>query len=105
MKRALAFIQQNYERTFALIEIASSVGASKNYLSQIFHEEMGMPLWDYLNRYRVYKAKELLLTTRLPITEIALRVGFEDFSYFGRVFNKYSGCSPRNFRQQSRPAG
>jgi len=105
VKRALVFIQQNYDRTFTLPDIAHEVGVSKNYLSQIFREEMGVALWDYLNRYRVSKAKELLHTTTVPITEISLRVGFEDFSYFGRVFNKYCACSPRAFRQQARPTG
>lgn len=102
VKRALAFIHQNFDRTFTLQEITYAVGVSKSYFSQIFRDEMGLPLWEYLNRYRVQKAKDYLHSTTLPITEIAMRVGFDDFSYFGRVFNKFCGCSPRAYRQQGR---
>jgi signal transduction histidine kinase/AraC-like DNA-binding protein len=101
VKRALAFIHQNFDRTFTLQEITYAVGVSKSYLSQIFRDEMGLPLWEYLNRYRVQKARQFLDATALPITEIAMRVGFDDFSYFGRVFNKYCGCSPRAYRQKT----
>ena len=102
VKQALAFIHQNYDRTFSLQEITQAVGVSKSYFSQIFRDEMGLSLWDYLNRFRVQKARELLRATSLPITEIALRVGFDDFSYFGRVFSKQCGCSPRAYRQGSK---
>jgi two-component system response regulator YesN len=62
--------------------------------------ETGIPLWDYLNRYRIQKAKELLLTTDESITAIAANVGYEDTSYFSRVFHEIAGCAPRAYRQQ-----
>ncbi len=101
VKQALAFLHQNYDRSFTLLEITNTLGVSKSYLSQIFRDEMGLSLWEYLNRFRVEKARQLLRATSLSITEIAMRVGFEDFSYFGRVFHKYCACSPRAFRQQA----
>jgi len=102
VKQALAYIHQNYTRSFSLIELSETIGVSKSYLSRIFKMDTGITLWDYLNRFRVQKAKELLLLTDESITEIAGNVGYEDVGYFSRVFHEVSGCSPRAYRQQAR---
>jgi len=52
-----------------------------------------------LNRYRIHKAKELLLQSDETITNIALKVGFNDSAYFSRVFHKLAGNSPLGYRQ------
>ena len=101
VKQASAYIQQNYTRSFSLVELSNTIGVSKGYLSRIFKMDTGISLWDYLNRYRIQKAKELLLLTDESITAIAADVGYEDISYFSRVFHEIVGCSPRAFRQQS----
>lgn len=101
VKQASAYIQQNYTRSFTLVELSNTIGVSKGYLSRIFKMDTGISLWDYLNRYRIQKAKELLLLTDESITAIAANVGYEDMSYFSRVFREIVGCSPRTFRQQS----
>jgi signal transduction histidine kinase/DNA-binding LacI/PurR family transcriptional regulator/AraC-like DNA-binding protein len=101
VKQASAFIQQNYTRSFSLEEISKKIGVSKSYLSRIFKSDTGISLWDYLNRYRIQKAKELLLLTDESITAIAADVGYEEVGYFGRVFHEIAGCSPRTFRQQA----
>jgi transcriptional regulator GlxA family with amidase domain len=67
-------------------------------LNRIFHQELGISPWDYLNRYRIDRAKGLLQATDLPITEVAAQVGFEDSAYFSRVFHREVGQSPRFFR-------
>ena len=100
VKQAYAYIQQNYTRSFSLEELSETIGVSKSYLSRIFKMDTGIPLWDYLNRYRIQKAKELLLITNESITAIAADVGYEDTSYFSRVFHEIAGCSPRAYRQQ-----
>ena len=106
VKRAIAFIHENYQRGFTLQQITYELGVSKSYFSLLFRREMGLSLWDYLNRYRVLKAKELLRNTTLPVNEISQRVGFEDFSYFGRLFGKQCQCSPREYRKKrTRPVG
>jgi len=101
VKQASAFIQQNYTRSFSLEELSKEIGVSKSYLSRIFKSDTGISLWDFLNRYRIQKAKELLLLTGDSITAIAADVGYEDVGYFGRVFHEIAGCSPRAFRQQA----
>ncbi len=101
VKQALAYIQQNYSRSFSLVELSEAIGVSKSYLSRIFKMDIGISLWDYLNRFRIQKAKEILLLTDESISVIATEVGYEDISYFSRVFHEIAGCSPRAFRQQS----
>jgi signal transduction histidine kinase/DNA-binding LacI/PurR family transcriptional regulator/AraC-like DNA-binding protein len=104
VKQACAYIQQNYTRSFSLEELSETIGVSKSYLSRIFKLDTGISLWDYLNRYRIQKAKQLLLITDESITAVAADVGYEDTSYFSRVFHEISGCSPRMYRQQLRSA-
>ena len=101
VKQASVYIQQNYTRSFSLVELSETIGVSRSYLSRIFKMDTGISLWDYLNRFRIQKAKERLLTTDESITAIAADVGYEDISYFSRVFREIAGCSPRAFRQQS----
>lgn len=101
VKQALAYIQQNYSRSFSLVELSETIGVSKSYLSRIFKMDMGISLWDYLNRFRIQKAKEILLLTDESIGVIATEVGYEDISYFSRVFREIVGCSPRSYRRQA----
>lgn len=102
VKRTLAYLHQNYTRVLSRQEIADAVGVNKHYLSRIFHQEQGLSPWEYLNRYRIKQAKELLRTTDASITAIAAQVGFGDLTYFGRVFHKQVGCAPRAYREHPR---
>jgi signal transduction histidine kinase/AraC-like DNA-binding protein/ABC-type sugar transport system substrate-binding protein len=100
VKRALAYIHQHYEHPFTRNEIAQSVGVTDNYLSRIFRLELGLSPWEYLTRYRIRQARQLLRVTNDNITDIALRVGFDDKAYFTRVFHRYAGCSPSVYRKR-----
>jgi signal transduction histidine kinase/AraC-like DNA-binding protein/ABC-type sugar transport system substrate-binding protein len=100
VKQAIAYLQERYMQPISRRQLAAEIGVNKDYLSHIFHQELGISPWDYLNRYRVRQAKLLLRDTNQSITEIATQVGFEDLSYFSRVFNKHAGCSPRAYREQ-----
>jgi transcriptional regulator GlxA family with amidase domain len=98
VKHVLAYFHQNYQNPLSRQQVASAVGVSEDYLSRIFHKEMGLSPWECLNRHRIQKARELLAQTSKSITEIAAEVGFEDSAYFSRVFRQYSGQSPKNYR-------
>jgi signal transduction histidine kinase/AraC-like DNA-binding protein len=102
VRNSLVFLHENYSRTITLTEVAASIGASKSYISRIFRAEMGITLWEYLKRFRIQKAEELLTHTGYSITEIATQVGFDDIGYFSRVFHKVAGCPPREYRQKTR---
>lgn len=100
VKHAVAYLHQNYSHLISRQELAAAVGVSKDYLSHIFHQELGISPWEYLNRYRIKQAKALLLNSNESVMNIAAQVGFNDLSYFNRVFHKHAGCSPRMFREQ-----
>ncbi len=100
VKQAMAYLHQHYSRSFARHHLAQTVGVSENYLSQIFHRELGVSPREYLSRIRIHKAKELLTSTDESVTSVASRVGFEDPAYFSRVFHKLVGESPQSYRQK-----
>lgn len=98
VKRALAYLHQHYAQPLSRAEIARAIGVSGNYLSEIFGRELGLSPWEYLNRYRIKRAKDLLRQTDKSVTAIAFEVGFDDPAYFSRVFRKWVGTSPSQYR-------
>jgi AraC-like DNA-binding protein/DNA-binding response OmpR family regulator/anti-sigma regulatory factor (Ser/Thr protein kinase) len=102
VKRAVAYFQQNYNHQLSREEIARAIGVSKNYLSHIFRQELGLSPWDYLNRYRIKQAKDLLSHTSDSVTEVALQVGFNNPAYFSRMFHKQIGLSPSAYRENAK---
>lgn len=103
VKRAIAYLHQNYARPLARWEIAEAIGVSENYLTRVFSQELGLSPWDYLNRFRVSQAKELFRRTPSSVKSVASQVGFKDQKYFSRVFHKLTGLSPNEFRAQPTP--
>jgi AraC-like DNA-binding protein len=99
VKRAIAYLHQNYDRPLSRGEIAQAIGVSEDYLSRIFRQELGLSPWDYLHRYRIKQAKELLTRTNASVIDVALQVGFNDRSYFSRVFRELAGVSPGEYRK------
>jgi YesN/AraC family two-component response regulator len=99
VKQAISYLHQNFMRPISRWEIAEAVGVSEDYLSRVFHRELHISPWDYLNRYRVLQSRQLLLNTNESIGTIARQVGFRDQAYFSRVFHKITGISPQEFRE------
>ena len=98
VKRAVSCLQEKYTHPLSRWEIASAIGVSEDYLSRLFSRELGVSPWDYLNRYRILRAKDLLRKTSENIGSVARQVGFKDQAYFSRVFHKLTGLSPQAFR-------
>ncbi|MDR2110955.1 MAG: helix-turn-helix domain-containing protein [Spirochaetaceae bacterium] len=98
IRKAEWYIWENYTRKISLQEIAGVSGLSAPYFSTIFKEEMGENLSGYLNRLRVEKASGLLTNTSLSLSEIAGACGFEDQSWFSKIFKSYTGMSPGKYR-------
>ncbi len=98
VKRAIAYLHQNFARQLTRWEIAEAIGVSEDYLTRVFNRELDISPWDYLTRYRVLQAQVLLRNTSRPISKVAHQVGFKDQSYFSRVFNKHTGASPQAYR-------
>jgi AraC-like DNA-binding protein/ligand-binding sensor protein len=100
LRKAEGFIRENYTRKLSLEEIAGVSGLSAPYFSTIFREEMGENLSTYLNRLRVEKAAGMLTESKIPLTKIAEACGFEDQSWFSKIFKNYMGVSPGRYREQ-----
>ena len=98
VKRAVAWLARNHAAPVARWQLAEAVGASEDYLARIFHRDLGISPWDYLNRYRVHRAGQMLRSCDESVKAIAARVGFQDQAYFTRIFRKITGRSPREFR-------
>jgi AraC-like DNA-binding protein/ligand-binding sensor protein len=100
LRKAEGFIRENYTRKLSLEEIAGVSGLSAPYFSTIFREEMGENLSAYLNRLRVEKAAGLLTEGKAALNQIAEACGFEDQSWFSKIFKNYMGISPGRYREQ-----
>lgn len=97
--RAMEYIRSNFSRKITLEEISSYVHLSGSHLSGTFHKETGHTISAYINHVRIEKSKQLLIATLTPIAEVAALCGFEDQSYFSRVFRQGTGLSPKRFRE------
>lgn len=93
----LQAIHDRYATRLALSDISEECGMSCTYLNVKFKNETGYTFNDYLNRYRIQKAVDLIRENRYKIYEVADMVGFSDYKYFIKVFKKYIGCSPARF--------
>ena len=101
MLRALHFINHRYTEKLSLQEVADYVGFSPTYFSKLFNEEMKCTFSTYVNRLRTEQAKVLLKNTRYTLVEISGIVGFDDQSYFSRVFKAIVGITPGEYRRRS----
>ena len=98
MKSLLHFINANYMNSLTLQEAASFCGYSASYFMKFFKAFTSSTFVEYLNHYRLEKAGELLRSTDLTVLEISEHVGFENHSYFIRIFKRQYGITPRKYR-------
>ncbi|MBD7911701.1 AraC family transcriptional regulator [Clostridium cibarium] len=101
VKSALYYIHKCYSEDISLDNIAAAASISKSECCRSFKRILKVTPFEYLMEYRVSKAKELLLKNKEPISNIAFDVGFNGTSYFGKIFKKYIGCTPSEYRNSS----
>jgi len=99
---ALACIEERHGEDLSLDELARQARLSPHYLSELFRRQTGQSPWDYLTTLRLEKAKERLRGGDDSITAIAFAVGFNDSSYFTRVFRAREGVTPLAWRRTGR---
>lgn len=102
IRKATSYMRLNCERNLTLGEVADYVGYSCTHFSKVFKEEMGCSFRTYLNQVRVEKSMVLLLDGSAPMSEIYSACGFEDQSYFCKVFKRLVGVTPDRYRKQGR---
>jgi AraC-like DNA-binding protein len=95
---ALEFMKNNLGDPITRDEVARACNMSYGYFSKIFHQKTGYTFTDLLNKFRVEKACTLFDETNLNINQVALECGFNDQSYFSKVFRRYQGSTPKDYR-------
>ncbi|MBO1001772.1 response regulator [Pseudogracilibacillus auburnensis] len=93
----LEYIKENHHKKLSLSDLSEAYHVSSAYLNAKFKEGTGYTFNDFLNRFRIMKAIEMIKESNMLIYEIAELVGFKDYKYFSQVFKKYVGYSPSNF--------
>lgn len=99
VQRTILSIDADLTADLRLQTLAKLQGLSPGYLSALFHKETGTTLVDFINRRRVDLAKHLLVTTKLQVQTIAQHCGIMDVHYFSKVFKKYTGKTPKAYRE------
>jgi len=97
--KAVQYLNANFSQCIDLQSVAAHLHISPPYFSKVFKEEMGLSFVHYLNQIRVDRSKHLLRDRSVSLVEISGRVGFEDQSYFTKVFKKVAGISPGRYRK------
>ena len=98
IRLAIEFIHDNYSRDLALEEIAAAAYLSEYHFARLFKQISGVTPHVYLANLRIERARQLLLETPAPISEVAAAVGYQSQSHFTRVFRAVTGLTPRAYR-------
>jgi AraC-like DNA-binding protein len=98
LQRACEYVHAHFGENLTLRQVARAAGVHPVYLGEIFRQEFGQTLGEYLNRIRVRAAADRLANSDLPLSTIALDFGFYDQSHFTRIFRQLTGATPGVFR-------
>lgn len=99
ISRAVDYVEENFcDPNITLIGVARHVGMSSAHFSTVFSQTMGRSFITYLTALRVERAKELLATTDMKLSGIALEIGYNEPNYFSHVFRKATGMTPKEYR-------
>lgn len=100
VKKILDYIKNNYYRKMTLSDLEEELHYSERYINQRFQKAVGTTVIEYLNRYRIQKALELIKDGQIPLSEIGWSCGIGEYKYFNYVFKKYVGCSAKEYQKQ-----
>jgi two-component system response regulator YesN len=95
------YIDQHLGENLSRSVLAKHVYLSEDYISKVFVRLTGMSIPSYIAGRRIDKAKEYIQSTSLPISKIALEVGYSNFSYFSKTFRDLVGCTPNEYRNRN----
>jgi len=97
--KTLDYVKKNYMNKITLADVAENAHISPSYFSKIFKDEMKCNFNMYLNQVRIQNSKKLLLDDSVTLVDVAFLCGYEDQSYFSKVFKKIAGMSPGKYRE------
>ena len=102
LKSVLNYIHENYSKKLTIKDMSQIVNMSEGHFCRFFKQMVRRTPIDYLNNYRMNEATKLLLEKDKKIFEVALDVGFDNFSYFINIFKHYLNCTPSQYRNKIR---
>ncbi|WP_245711621.1 response regulator transcription factor [Gracilibacillus ureilyticus] len=97
---ACYFVSRNIESKFSLEEVADHLFLNASYFSRLFKREMKMTFIEYVKKAKVERAKEILKQSHEPVGAISERLGYDNQSYFIKIFRQYTGYTPYEYRQK-----
>jgi len=100
INKARIYLESNFQYRLMVEDVAREMSVSTSHFKKIFKRDIGYTFSNYLNMLRIQKAKELLVKSKLSITEIAFSIGYNDSNYFSTVFKNIEGISPREYRRK-----
>ncbi len=92
------YVHEHYHENISRNEIAEVFFLTPEYLAKLYKKKTGINIKNYINGYRIKMAKDMLKSEVLSISDIAEKVGFDNFSYFSTIFKKTTGMTPKDFR-------
>lgn len=93
------FIAENIDRGVGIAMISEALFLTKNYLGEVFKKELDITLSEHIIGVKILRAKHLIIYGNLKIYEISDQLGYSDAEYFSRIFKKYTGYTPKDYKQ------
>lgn len=101
VRKIARYLLENIETEISMNDLAEILYLSKNYLGELFKQETGISIAEFVNRAKVRRAGVLLLESDLKLYEIAIKLGFNNIEYFTKIFKKKMGVTPQYYRTQN----
>lgn len=102
VSKSISYIQKNYQNPITVKEIAEYLSLNRSYLTEVFMKTIHFSPQHFLMKFRITKATEFLVNTDLTIENIAYSCGYSNVYSFSKAFKKVTGCSPAQYRKQTR---
>lgn len=103
VEQALSYIKKNLNKNITRTDVADYVHLNEEYFSRLFKQETGDTFKDYLLMEKMKQAQYLLKNTKLSVSIIASKVGYDNFSHFSKMFKKITDRTPQEYRKESQP--
>ena len=101
LREIIEYIHAYLDTQLSLTELATHLNLSTFHFARLFKKSLGLSPHKYILQTRIERAKKLIISQHLPLSNIALQAGFYDQTHFGKAFKKYVGVSPKAFAQEA----
>ena len=98
----LSYVDAHLTESFAIADAADALHLNPQYLMRVFKKEMGCPILQYITSKRIALAVRYLEETDISVTDVAFQCGFDNYSYFTRIFKRFTNETPTAYRKSVR---